>query len=55
MQDIADIKSILQNPRKSREMADINFELGKKFFSFNVLKKLLQEVLQGLKTTDYPA
>ena len=38
-------KQILDNPRRCREMVDHNYELGKKFFSYTVLHRILEHYM----------
>lgn len=45
---ITDIKKVLYNEPIANEMADYNFELGKKHFSYEVLRKSLEMLLLEL-------
>ena len=38
-------KKVLQDPALAKEMVDHNYELGRKYFSFSVLKKKLEILL----------
>ncbi len=42
---LGDIKEIIYNDKRKKEIGDHNFEMGKKYFSYEVLKEKLQEVL----------
>ena len=44
------VQDIIYNPKLNREIADYNFELGKKYFSYDTLKQKLIELLE-LATT----
>ncbi len=41
---VTNIKRILFNPEEQREIANFNFELGKKYFSYDVLRSKLKEL-----------
>ena len=38
------VRNLLDNPEAQKEMAEINFNLGKKFFSYDVLRSKLESV-----------
>ncbi len=41
---IHDIKDVLYNPKRAKEIGEYNFKLGKKYFSYEVLEKLLDKL-----------
>ena len=44
-QAVKDMAEIIYNPKLAKEIADYNFELGKKYFSYDTLKEKLQELI----------
>jgi glycosyltransferase involved in cell wall biosynthesis len=44
-QAVKDMAEIIYNPKLAKEIADYNFELGKKHFSYDTLKEKLQELI----------
>ena len=42
---IEDIREVIYNDKLNKEMALINFDLGKKYFSYNTLQEKLQELI----------
>jgi glycosyltransferase involved in cell wall biosynthesis len=45
-QVVREIAEVIYDPDKAREIADYNFELGRKYFSFDTLKQKLQELIE---------
>ena len=43
-ESVASMKEILLNPEMAKEIADYNFELGKKIFSYEVLEEKLAKL-----------
>ena len=43
---VRDVADIIYNPAKAKEMADYNFELGKKYFSYDTLKQKLPLIIE---------
>jgi hypothetical protein len=41
------VRSLIENPRTGEILAERNFELGHKFFSFNLLEQRLRQVLMN--------
>lgn len=46
---VEEIKKILYDKKLSRDIANHNFKLGKKHFSYSVLEKKLKKILEELK------
>ena len=44
-QAVSDMAEIIYNPKLSAEIADYNFELGKKYFSYDTLREKLEELI----------
>lgn len=44
---IREIKRIIHNEKLSQRIGEFNFELGKKYFSYEVLEKKLKEILES--------
>jgi len=47
---IKQMQDIIYNPKLNREVADYNYELGKKYFSYNTLQTKLEELLSWVET-----
>jgi mannosylglucosylglycerate synthase len=45
---VAEVRSLLSNPRKIRENANHNFEIGKRALSYTVLRRHLRKLLNGV-------
>jgi glycosyltransferase involved in cell wall biosynthesis len=45
-QAVRDMAEIIYNPKLAAEIADYNFELGKKYFSYSTLRAKLEELLK---------
>ena len=45
---LEEMREILVNKKKAKEIAEYNFKLGQKHFSYNVLEKKLEELLKKL-------
>jgi glycosyltransferase involved in cell wall biosynthesis len=45
-QAVRDMAEIIYNPKLAAEIADYNFELGKKYFSYNTLREKLEELIK---------
>ena len=50
---VEEIDGILHNPDKAREMSEFNFELGKRYFSFETLRAQLRTLIE--RATGNPA
>jgi glycosyltransferase involved in cell wall biosynthesis len=44
-QAVADMDQIIHNPKLAREISTYNFELGKKYFSYDTLREKLEELI----------
>jgi glycosyltransferase involved in cell wall biosynthesis len=42
---VEEIRKIIHNPKKCKEIAEHNYKLGKKYFSYEVLEELLNELI----------
>ncbi len=49
-QKVAEMKEVIYNPEKAREVAEHNFELGKKHFSYTALEEKLVELIKMATT-----
>jgi alkylhydroperoxidase/carboxymuconolactone decarboxylase family protein YurZ len=50
------MSDVIHNPDLARDMAEHNFELGTKYFSFDTLKKKLEELISmALKAAETSA
>jgi len=47
---VKDMAEVIYNPQLAKEIADYNFELGKKYFSLDTLREKLEELI-GLATS----
>lgn len=45
-QAVRDMAEIIYNPKLAAEIADYNFELGKKYFSYDTLREKLEELIK---------
>jgi glycosyltransferase involved in cell wall biosynthesis len=45
---VREMAGVIYNPGKAREMTDHNFEVGRKFFSYDTLRTKLEEILNHL-------
>jgi glycosyltransferase involved in cell wall biosynthesis len=43
---VKDMAEIIYDPKLAKEIADYNFELGKKYFSYDTLKQKLEELIE---------
>ncbi len=46
---LADMKDIIHNPKLNTEIGEYNYQLGKKYFSFDTLEQKLQELLDKVE------
>jgi mannosylglucosylglycerate synthase len=44
---VAEVRALLADPGRMREMAEHNFELGRRCFSYEVLRRCLEELFEG--------
>lgn len=42
---VKDMAGVIYNPELAREMAEFNYELGKKYFSYDILEEKLEELI----------
>ena len=42
---VRSMAEVIYNPELASDMADFNFELGKKYFSYDTLKEKLEELI----------
>ncbi len=47
-ESIEKINEIINNPKMCKEIAEYNFELGKKYFSYEVLEKILDDLIYSV-------
>jgi glycosyltransferase involved in cell wall biosynthesis len=45
---VKEVAGVIYNPGKAKEIADHNFEVGKKYFSYDTLRTKLEEILNQL-------
>jgi hypothetical protein len=44
-ESVKQMSEVIYNPALAREIADYNFELGKRFFSFDTLREKLEQLI----------
>jgi len=45
---VEEVRALLANPRRIREMARHNFEVGQKHLSYDLLRRRLRSLLKGI-------
>jgi len=46
VESVKQMQDIIYNPKVNKEVVDFNFELGKKYFSYNTLQSKLEELIK---------